>query len=256
MQQGPFEWLECLAAPMIAAPSMRAGQTFRNFVPNNDLDSVGGNPKRVAEIRAPKLIRPILFEAQTPLLYFWTFDDSPGAKANAKRVCVIAEWLYQLGRGVDMAWAWGEIIAVEEVEARLAMHGGVVYRPDKAGGGTTLAVPIRGSLDSIIARHKGTRARFQTLYESKPRGDEQAIAVGQVFSQPRKPRFGQVAYDSPAKQSVFDLIGPNALWRLDRIVELTERVRDGAADRLTRGMAGQGSLHRAGADWPQCNRGG
>jgi CRISPR-associated protein Csb2 len=229
-----FEWLEVLTAPVIGAPSMRAGQNFRNFVPNNDLDSVGGDPKRVGEIRAPKLIRPILFEAQKPLLYFWAFDDNPGAKANAKRVCVIAEWLYQLGRGVDMAWASGEVIAVEEAEARLSVHDGVVHWPHKTGGGVTLAVPIRGSLDSIIARHKETRARLQTLFESKPnrRGLEQTIAVGQIFSQPRKPRFGQVTYDSPAKQSVFDLIGPNTPCRLDRIGELTERVRDGAAVRL------------------------
>ena len=222
---------------------MRAGQSFRNFVPNNDLDLVGGDPKRVGEIRAPKLIRPILFEAQKPLLYFWRFDDNPGAKANAKRVCVIAEWVYQLGRGVDMAWAWGEVIGVEEAEARLAIHGGVVHRPYEAGGGTNLAVPIPGSLASIIARHKETRARFQTFYESRPNrnGPEQTIAVGQIFSQPRKPRFGQVAYDSPAKQSVFDLIGPNTPWRLDRIGELTERVRDGAAVRLKEAWPAEGA---------------
>src|ERR1700728_3852284 len=63
-----FVWLESLEAPVIAAPPMRAGQSFRNFVPNNDLDAIGGDPGRVGEIRAPKLFRPILFDADTPLL--------------------------------------------------------------------------------------------------------------------------------------------------------------------------------------------
>jgi CRISPR-associated protein Csb2 len=49
-----LEWLESLDPPAIAAPSGRAGQGFRTFVPNNDLDTVGGDPKRVGEIRAPK----------------------------------------------------------------------------------------------------------------------------------------------------------------------------------------------------------
>jgi CRISPR-associated protein Csb2 len=35
-----FAWLEVLEAPIIAAPPMRAGQHFTNFVPNNDRDSV------------------------------------------------------------------------------------------------------------------------------------------------------------------------------------------------------------------------
>jgi CRISPR-associated protein Csb2 len=233
-----LQWLESLNPPVIAAPSKRAGQGFRNFVPNNDLDAVSGDPKRVSEIRAPKLIRPILFEAEAPLLYLWTYNDNPEAQANARRVCGIAEWLYQLGRGVDMAWGWGEVIAVEEAEACLAKHGGVVRRPAGAGGGMTLAVPIKGSLDSLIERHNETRTRVQTLYESKPSKKEleRRVAAGQIFSQPRKPRFGQVAYDSPRKQSVFDLTGPNPPWRLDRIAELTEHVRDGAADRLKKAL--------------------
>src|ERR1700730_2833365 len=47
-----FEWLESLNPPAIAASSMRAGQGFRNFVPNNDLDAVGGDTERGGENRA------------------------------------------------------------------------------------------------------------------------------------------------------------------------------------------------------------
>ena len=104
-----FAWLETLTAPVIAAPVMRHGQDFTNYVPNNDLDAVGGDQMRVGKIRAPKPIRPILFDAETPLLYTWTFEEAPKAHRNAQRIRAIAQRLYQLGRGVDMAWAVGEI---------------------------------------------------------------------------------------------------------------------------------------------------
>jgi CRISPR-associated protein Csb2 len=50
-------------------------------------------------------------------------------EAHARRLCVIAELLYQLGRGVDMAWARGEIINAHEIETQLATHAGAIYRP-------------------------------------------------------------------------------------------------------------------------------
>jgi CRISPR-associated protein Csb2 len=78
------------------------------------------------------------------------------------------------------------------------------------------------------------QARFQTRYELKPTTKEpnRKVAAGQIFAQPRKPRFRQVAYDSPPVHLLFDLVGEIAVWRLDRVVELTEHARDVAAQRL------------------------
>jgi CRISPR-associated protein Csb2 len=237
-----FIWLESLDPPAIASPPMRAGQGFKNFVPNNDRDAVESREFKnhrdylaaLGKIRTSKDIRPILFDAEVPLLYTWTFGAAPEARANAERVCAIAERLYQLGRGVDMAWAWSEILAAEEAEARLAAQGGALHRPSDGAGGTTLAVPLKGSLESLVERHRKMRTRFQTLYESKPSKKEpdRKVAAGQIFVQPPKPRFRQVAYDSRPTRLLFNLVGETASWRLDRIVELTERVRDAAAQRL------------------------
>lgn len=44
-----FRWLEGLAPPVIAAPPAYAGRSIKNFVPNNDLDAVGGDPARIGE---------------------------------------------------------------------------------------------------------------------------------------------------------------------------------------------------------------
>jgi CRISPR-associated protein Csb2 len=227
-------WLELLGPPVIAAPAMRPGQSVKNFVPNNDLDAVGGDPGRVSEIRAPKLIKPVLFDGTTPLLYAWTFDDTAETEADARRVCAIANHLYQLGRGVDMAWAQSETLDAEEIETRLIANGGAVYRPCTGDGGTILAVPTRGSLTSLIERHEKMRTRFQTLYELRPtrREPERRLATGQIFVQPPKPRFRQLAYDSPPVRLLFDILGAQAAWPLARIVELLTCVRDAAARRL------------------------
>src|SRR5437016_1130129 len=46
-----LEWLEQLDAPVIGAPRQREGHGVTLYVPNNDLDKVGGDPRRIAEIR-------------------------------------------------------------------------------------------------------------------------------------------------------------------------------------------------------------
>jgi CRISPR-associated protein Csb2 len=229
-----FAWLERLDPPVIAAPAMRVGQGFRTFVPNNDLDAVGSDPRRIGEIRAPKLIRPVLFDVEAPLLYAWTFNDAPEALAHAQRICAVAEHLYQLGRGIDMACATGEILTAEEAEARLTAHGIGLHRPSEGAAGTILAVPFRGSLESLTHRYEKMRTRFQTIHASKSRkkGASRTVAIGQVFVQPPRPRFRQVAYDSAPRRLLFDLVGDTRFWKLDRIVGLTEHVRDVAAQRL------------------------
>jgi CRISPR-associated protein Csb2 len=186
---------------------MRTGKGFTTFVPNNDLDAVGSDPGRIGEIRVPKLIRPILFDAVTPLLYAWEFVESPGALASAQRMGAIAQQLYQLGRGIDMAWAWGEILAPEQVEARLLAHPGSLHRPSHGSEGKTLAVPLKGSLESLIHRYDRMRGRFRTLYIPKPtkKDPHRKIDAGQVFVQPPRAQFRQVAYDSPQLRLLFDL---------------------------------------------------
>jgi|SRR5579884_2036009 len=63
-----LRWLEELRPPVIAAPAVRTGSGFRNYVPNNDLDAVGGDLRRIGEIRTPKSIGPRLFDAAQPFL--------------------------------------------------------------------------------------------------------------------------------------------------------------------------------------------
>lgn len=223
-------WLEQLAPPVIAAPAKRSGSGYKNYVPNNDLDAVGGDPRRIAEIRAPKLIRPLLFDAEAPLLYAWSFD---AGEEHARTILVIAERLYQLGRGVDMAWAFGEIIEEAARDARLRAHGGLLYRPSKGGEGKPLLCPQPGSLDSIDRRFAKIRKRFSAIKSGRQ--------VQQLFSQAPKPRFASVPYDSPPQRFLFELReasadSPFTSWPLVQALQLVENLRDQAAKKLTEAM--------------------
>lgn len=221
-------WLEKLDAPVIAAPPKHEGQLVSLFVPNNDLDAKGGDIRRIAEVRtATKHIRARLFDPSVPLLYVWRFE---GDDTHAKRICEIADDLYQLGRGVDMAWAAGEVLDEAEAETRLAEYRGVIYRPSTGGQGTALDCPEERSLESLIERHKAGAQRFRRVHDGR--------TVRTEFANAPKPRFRTVAYNSPAAHLLFDLRrttdagSPFAPWPLKQVAALVQKLRDGAVRRL------------------------
>jgi CRISPR-associated protein Csb2 len=223
LDRAALAWLERCAPPVIVAPAKRDGRAFINYVPNNDLDSVGGDPRRVSEIRAGKTIKPLLFDASVGFLYAWQFDDG---EQQARQLCAIAERLYQLGRGVDMAWARGEVVDADEIEPRITAHGGAVYRPG-TGGGATLPVPQEGSFQSLEQRFAEIGSRFKAVGSGRQT----------LFSQATKPSFAVVAYASPPQRLLFDLReltdeGNFGLQPLTRAVPLVERIRDLAAAAL------------------------
>ena len=225
-----LEWLQKLDAPVIAAPVVRQGQSFNNFVPNNDLDAVGGDLRRIGKIRTPKNIHPYIFDPDTPLIFFWTFSGGTSFEDRARTICTITDRLYQLGRGVDMAWAWAELLDADEVETRLARHGGNLYRPStETEGKVMLLCPEQGSLASLERRFNASGSRFTRVRQGKK--------YKQLFSQPPKPRFAKVAYATPSKRFLFELRAAihdesYATWPLTKTAALVVGLRDKAAGRL------------------------
>lgn len=224
-----LEWLEVLEAPVIAVPASRKGQSFGNFVPNNDLDAVGGDPRRIDKLRTEKNIRPHIFNTEIPLLFIWTFNSGATDEGRARTVCRMAEKLYQLGRGVDMAWAWAEILGESEIAEHLARYGGVVYRPSKGVNGTALLCPRKGSLTSLKERYYANMTRFSYIKEGKK--------VQQLFSQPPKPRFAKILYNVPPCRLLFELrtvTGDESFmpWPPVRIAEIVVKLRDKVVGRL------------------------
>jgi len=227
-----LQWLECLDPPVIGAPRMWPGQSVTNYVPNNDLDAVDGDHRRVGAVRTPKVIKPRLFDPKIPLLFGWSFDPTDDAKPLAEAIHGLADRVYQFGCGADFAWAWAEELEENKFESRLTEYTGVIYRPT-ANRGKSVACPQRGSMRSLQDRHAKGGKRFRSVGDGK--------ALKYQLTQAPKPRFAQIAYDSPAALRVFDLRSSVndadfAPCPLDRASPLISSLRDAAADRLRTAM--------------------
>ena len=227
--------LEKLPPPAIAAPRGFPGQPYTGFVPNNDLDAelakgaVSDLDKALAAIRVGKSIRPILFDAGAPVLYCWPFDGESAWTAALREA---VEGLYQLGRGIDMAWAEAAVMSADEAEKRLAGHGGIVHRPSgDSGTERSFLCPRPGTGASLTARFENTRNRFRI-------GGSNRKPV-RVFAQPPKPLLAKVAYDARPHQLVFEVRDSDdafSRWPLSAAAALVETVRDKAAGRLQGAM--------------------
>lgn len=231
-----LSWLEKLDPPTIAAPTVHAGQNVNLFVPNNDLDAKGGDIRRIAEVRsAIKRSRPHLFDVAVPLHYVWRFDDD-GSMATC--LCGIAAGLYQLGRGVDMAWAVGEVLDLEEAGQLLTDYRGAIYRPSSGGESKALDCPEEGSLVSLEERHAANARRF-TRSDGKTQ-----------FANAPRPRFRAVTYNSPAIYVLFELRrttapgAPFAPWPLKGAAALVQALRDGACARLGQHFSRSGVVQK------------
>lgn len=224
-----LRWLEELDSPLVASPVMKPGQQFRNYMPNNDLDAKGGNRRRIGEIRVKKDIQPMLFNAEVPFLYAWTFEASERGQFHATVIRDLSRRLYQFGRGWDMAWAWSEELTEAGLEDRLLQFPGAVYRPSGGGAGKSLRCPGPGTLNSLVRRYEAGAKRFQAAKSVRK--------VMQSLSQQPKAQFRQVPYDSPPTRRLYELREQDseaafAPWPLDKAAALVEALRDEAKRRL------------------------
>ncbi|GDY13101.1 hypothetical protein LBMAG53_19790 [Planctomycetota bacterium] len=219
-------WFEGIPdAPIIASPRLVRGQMVTMFMPNNDLDKFGGDVRDIAKTRgAKKVWRPKHFDPEVPWIYAWPFTED-GAN-HADTICALSEKLYQLGRGVDMAWAWGEVLDEAALDTKLVEYNGIVRRPS-AGDGLVLACPTKGSFASLERRYQA--ARFRT--ESGQR----------VFVQQAKPSYRQISYDCPPNRHVFELRSASdsdrlVSWPLAGASLLVVSAREAARARLSTAM--------------------
>jgi len=228
--RGALEWLEGLHAPVVCAPCKRDGHSVTLYVPNNDLDKVGGDLRRIAEIRGgQKVFKPRLLDSGVPFLYAWKFEDDQRSTQCVVVICSLAERLYQFGRGIDFACAWAEQMDLPALEEILKGYPGSVHRPSPRGGGIGLRCPERGSLKSLEDRYRAYGQRFCARTRGK--------GSTSVFTKPPSARFAKVTYNSPPWRYAFELRERSAdrrfaVWPLPKSMRLVELLRDGAAARL------------------------
>ncbi len=232
-----LEWLERLDAPTVGAPRNCDGQAVTLYVPNNDLDKVGGDPRRIAEIRGcQKLFKPRLFDATIPFVYAWTFDENLETKRETARLVSLAERLYQFGRGIDFACAWGEVLERDLLEEQILAYAGTIHRPSLHGEGYALKCLAPGSLKSLAARYQASGRRFRV--------EQRGRTTTKVFTKPPIPRFAPIFYNSPIRRYVFELREASedadfSAWPLAQITQLVELLRDKAVARLCSALPSQ-----------------
>ena len=221
--EGALEWLEQQPAPVIATPWASLGRPVALFVPNNDADSLA-DPRDVSTIRTKKLVHPRLPE-RGPLLYAWAITDSD--RAIAQRIVEAANDVYQLGRGIDMAWASGEVVNDLALQERLRAFDGAVHIPDQKGNERVLPCPAPGSLCSLVRRHSAQRLRVEGAGKN----------ARTYFVNAPKPFFVGVGYAPVVRRLLFDLrnlAAPDQVFveRAGEVASFVEQVRDAAAERL------------------------
>jgi len=233
-----LQWLERQGPPTIGAPhAWRAQRGVLFYMPNNDSDRIGGDPLRMAKIRtAEKIFRPHFFDPEVPFMYAWSLEEVPGEEEYGRTICTMADRLYQLGRSIDMAWAWGEVLDDAALDALLAAYPGRIYRPSAGRSTTTLLCPRSGSLESLTRRYEAFGERFRYVKEGG--------SVRVVFRRPPRPLFQSVAYDTPPSRQLYELREPTAAggfapWPLERAYEVVVRLRDAAVERLKRAIPNQ-----------------
>jgi CRISPR-associated protein Csb2 len=226
-----FRWLEGLPPPRIAAPPRRPLRPVTSFVPNNDLDAVGGDPARIAEIRTAKTSTAVMLERGTCFLYAWEIEND---ETLACHICTLADRLHTFGRGVDAAFARGEVVDAPEAGARFVAHGGILSRPTaSSSGGCSAPCPTDGSLDSLKVRHRATVQRFQSERDGRK--------VLTLFRQSPKAHARRVSYDSPPTRLLYELRRPDDLRRFrpvpqEHTMALCGAIRDAVKARLVRAL--------------------
>lgn len=238
--QDALLWLEALPPPILHAPKALLGQRVQLYVPHNDLDTAGGDPRAVESIRVGKVVQPHLFDARQPISYIWTYAAEPSANAHAEQICHIAMGLYQLGRGVDAAWATAHVLPIADTLEILRHAEGQTLRPSahEAQGAlpeatTMLDCHVPGSLDSLVARYLAAADRFQVERHQKK--------TTVIFVQPPRAVFVEVPYGSARMRFLFELRSPDGAaefvhWRLAAAAEIVHRIRDEARARLVNAL--------------------
>lgn len=229
-----LRWLEQLPPPTVLSPKHKQSSLTTYYVPRNGADAQQGNLEAAAKKRDAKLVKPWLFDAQQPLHYLWFFDQPT---AEAETLMQLSERVYQLGRGVDMAFAWAVQLAADEAQQIIVQHIGPVFRPTPLGLSNTLDCPSpKQSFDSLVTRYQGQLTRLR-------QGE---------FHKPPLPMFQPTGYNCASSLLLFDIrdqsenFSPQPFTQISqltqRLLELTQKRLSAYFPELTtRYLSGKGA---------------
>jgi len=159
-----LRWIERQPPPLIiAAHAEPALVKYRLYVPDNIGDKVAaswshGRDATIADYRTEKEVRPIhLARDGDAVHHLWPLSDpDPEFERHSEVLLAAARSITHLGWGVDMVAASASVISAQDADK---LQGERWRSTDAAAAG--LRVPIEGTLDDLIARHKAFLGRVR-----------------------------------------------------------------------------------------------
>jgi len=167
-----LRWLEAAKKPPeIIADKATTTNGYQLYVPDNVGDLVAkqwsannyfdkkNHPIDISGYRTEKRVRPLRLADAAAVHYCWTFDDAEFAKYRATLIA-LARAITRLGWGVDLVVADA---AVEKGDETFTSSSGEHWLPVETSGGTSLRVPIVGTLAELDERHAAFLGRIKNL---------------------------------------------------------------------------------------------
>jgi CRISPR-associated protein Csb2 len=168
-----FQWLEGQSAPLIIAPKaeMPSGNVpgYCLSVPNNAMDIVAkawcrGNDSNSGDAnpathRTMKTVRPVHLIGGDTVHYLWSLPSLQIQEItdNTATLSEIARNVIALGWGVDMVVGQGALLSEEQAAAL----PGERWQPALKTKNNGLRVPLKGTLDDLLARHESFLKRLE-----------------------------------------------------------------------------------------------
>ncbi|PSR23714.1 MAG: hypothetical protein C7B47_15640 [Sulfobacillus thermosulfidooxidans] len=214
-----LRWLERQPPPTIAAPvPIATTQPWTLYVLNNSRDKYPVHKLRGAQ----KHMHPVWFAPNIPVIYRWIV--TPEDTAFAQSIHTLTSLLYQLGRGVDLAWATSDWVEDHVGQAILDQYPGRIWQPTNTTdheNGIDLRVPQPGSWNSLHQRHTAWATRWSDTPSDRTQPPHGVQALPPAS-------FRTVYYDTRPLQWLYALWDRRtdawAPWPLAAMSQLTQQI--------------------------------
>ncbi len=202
-----LRWLEEQESPVIVAPSATpARHGYRLYVPDNVTDLVAASWSRgggadIADYRAEKDVRPVYLQSDG-VHYLYSLDRvSPNGMLHVETICAIARSITHLGWGIDMVVADAAVLSDTDAVALV----GERWLPASQGTGQSLRVPIFGTLDNLLRKHRAFLGRLAG--DSRGKASFKPVPP---LSQFRLVPYNKATSPPPSPFAAFKLLRPDA----------------------------------------------
>jgi CRISPR-associated protein Csb2 len=168
-----LRWVEALPhPPEIFAASQTEAVGYQLYVPDNVGDLVAkqwsagkffdnqNHPIDISGYRTEKQVRPLRLSGDAVVHYLWPLDAAADYATHQQNVVSMARAVSRLGWGIDLVVTDAAVETRADSNARLS---GERWFPDEAAGGTSLRVPVTGTLHALEERHAAFLGRIRHL---------------------------------------------------------------------------------------------